>query len=676
MERPTRAIAAAFLHASAVVLLSCKSELPVTTAGSMTGGADAGATSAGSNSSVADASNANADSAGMQSSRSDAGVTSDRDGCCEVGGSMRCVDGAIARCNAAAMGCGRWQTFKTCARGCETGAAMCTTDTTSPADDDAGAPAGTDGSADPPAVNELNLETQVLAAQVGYYATAAPGQMGELTGADLGWTFVHRDKIWVMFGDSWWIDPVNAASLPDDALGQISLAEFPDGASVEAFVRAHPAPMGQPAWHAAGPTMPVVMRGGAGSGFAPVLFERNGMMIPSGIGFVPMTGFSNGRDDAGEGVFAIFFSYEQVACESGRCNGGFECDSGLGTSMLDSLRPPCVVGTSASCVAGPGFCQDRSTSVYDASLDMGRTQAVVLRHDVGVTTPSDPLHFKTQAWETQRFFNATSRTVTDFDPARANGAGNDYTPALGNSLPRSGVFVWGRPQFGGIGTEGRDAQLYLLWVPMPRRDADSHFDWKPQFFAGLDERGRPKFSAREVDAQPLDLDASKPGEQPEEERDIVGQMGVSWVPSLKHYVMFYGGEVSPMFAQPIFRDDIDKVRHDPLGSLFVRFAEHPWGPWTAPRPLLVAGNWSNDAEAIEQYGPGGILAHDNCRGNDCARYDPAYRLDVGNNNNGVLYGANIVDVWTTAHDGQTDLYWFVSTWNPYQVVLMKTSLSR
>jgi len=203
-----------------------------------------------------------------------------------------------------------------------------------------------------------------------------------------------------------------------------------------------------------------------------------------------------------------------------------------------------------------------------------------------------------------------------------------------------------------------------------------NFAWQPRFFTGLDPEGRPQFSARETDAQPLDLDAAVPGEQPDELRDVIGQMGISWLPSLQHFVMFYGGEGSPMFANPIFGDEIGKVRHDPLGSLFVRFAEHPWGPWTAPRPLLAAGHWGSDAEPIEQYAEGGILAHTNCRGRGCAEGDAAYQLDLLNNNNGVLYGSNVIDAWTTAHDdGRTDLYWFVSTWNPYQVVLMKTSLS-
>jgi hypothetical protein len=310
--------------------------------------------------------------------------------------------------------------------------------------------------AEPVDPDQLRLETQVIAAQAGYYATAAPGQDGVLTGTDLGWAFAHRDRIWVMFGDSWWIDPVNAASVPDDALGQISLTDFPDGPSVDAFVREHPAPPGQPAWRAAGPTMTVAQRGN--SGFAPVISVRDGEQLPA-----------------------------------------------------------------------PGLCQDRATTVYDPSSDVARALSVVLRHNVGVTTSAAPLRFEARAWDTVRFSNATSRTVSDFDPERAGGAGNDYTPAHGNALPRSGVFVWGRPGFGGIGVDGRDAQLYLLWAPMPEPDADLRFAWAPRYFTGVDAEGRPQFSPRQVDARPLDLDAATQGDQPEEVHDVVGQwLGRIW----------------------------------------------------------------------------------------------------------------------------------------------------
>lgn len=534
--------------------------------------------------------------------------------------------------------------------------------------------AGAGGTApvEPPTATTLRLETQVLAAQAGYYATPALGQAGVLTGTDMGWTVAHRDTLWVMFGDSWWVDPLNAASLPDDAISFISLSDFPDGASVESFVREHPARAHQPAWHAGGPTMFVAQRG---PGFAPVIATRNGKAIPSGVGRTPLTAFSNGRDDSAEGVFAIFCSYELVRCEAGRCPDGFECDAGLGTSVLELLQPACVVGSSPSCVKGPGYCQDRGTTFFDPDSEMGRALSVAVRHDVGIATPADPTHFSTRPWVTQRFVNATARTVTDFDAERLHGAGNDYRPARGNDLPRAGVFVWGRPYFGGLGAQGRDAQLYLLWTPMPQPDTDQPFTWQPQYFTGVDAQGRPSFSRREVDARPLDLDAALEGEQPEETHDIVGQMAISWVPNLRRFAMFYGGDAPSFSDYTVARGDAKAVRRDPLGRMFVRFAEHPWGPWTAPRTLIAAGDRNLDAPATGLYAPGGILAHNNCRATDCAHYDAAYLLDSAGNNNGVLYGANIIDVWTTQRQAQADLFWFLSTWNPYQVVLMKTTLS-
>src|SRR5205085_2600781 len=143
---------------------------------------------------------------------------------------------------------------------------------------------------------------------------------------------------------------------------------------------------------------------------------------------------------------------------------------------------PCVAGSNPMCVVGEGLCQDRMNNRYDPSTNAGRTTAVLMQHAVGVTKPSAPTHFETQPWSTMRFLNATGRTVSDFDPTRAHGVGNDYRPALGNQQERSGVFIWGRPHFAGVRSEGRDLRLYLLWVPMPALDADMKFEWKPQYF--------------------------------------------------------------------------------------------------------------------------------------------------------------------------------------------------
>jgi hypothetical protein len=46
---------------------------------------------------------------------------------------------------------------------------------------------------------------------------------------------------------------------------------------------------------------------------------------------------------------------------------------------------------------------------------------------------------------------------------------------------------------------------------------------------------------------------------------------------------------------------------------------------------------------------------------------------------GRLYGANIIDEWTAdvtreAGEPAAEIYWNVSTWNPYRVALFKTEL--
>lgn len=517
------------------------------------------------------------------------------------------------------------------------------------------------------------METSPLAAVAGVYATPPSDQDGLKISTDLGWTFVHRDRIWTLFGDSWLSGLQYEAFSANDAIGHMSVAEFPGGESVEAFVAAHPAPMGEPAWHAAAPPLHFLVEEGGMRPFAPMVIERDGIELSAGNGYAPMTGFSNGRDDERAGAFAISQNYDLVECDEGSCSDGYVCDSGLGRDRADAYNRACVVADRGSCVAGPGLCLDPNTSRYDET-GMGRTESAVVRLAVGVMDEAEPSHFRAQSWPTRKFYNLTSRSVTDFDPSRARGADNDYRPARGNALPRSGLLIWGRPQFGGIGAEGRDAQLYLAWVALPEPDGEGHFDWRPRYFAGVEPDGRPRFADSDSEAKALDLDAASDGDQPRETQDVVGQMAITWLPGLQRFVMFYGGSMGPEFLDAVFNFDRDKVEHNPDGSLFVRFAQQPWGPWTAPRVLLAAGDVSDQAPAEGLYAPGGILAHNNCEGSTCARHDPVFRL-IGGNNNGTLYGPNIVDAWTVEKPDTVDLYWFVSTWNPYQVVMMKTTLT-
>jgi hypothetical protein len=232
------------------------------------------------------------------------------------------------------------------------------------------------------------------------------------------------------------------------------------------------------------------------------------------------------------------------------------------------------------------------------------------------------------------------------------------------------VFVWGRPSFGGVRALGRDAQLYLAWVPMPDYDESGNFAWEPRYFTGLAPDGQPRFSSREIDALPLDLDAAIEGHQPEEANDVVAQMAISWVPALGRFVMIYGGGIGTEFTKMLFGADVDVMTPDPLGALFVRYARHPWGPWSPPQHLLASGNLSRGVRGF--YGPGGLLFDADCKEPSCAPGELAF---LKPNERGRLYAPNIIDPWTTLRpDGAIDLYWHVSTWNPYQVVLMRTRL--
>lgn len=531
-------------------------------------------------------------------------------------------------------------------------------------------------------------DTKAIAAVAGRFSDTRTASMG-FYATDLGWTFRHGDDLWVLFGDSWQGEIPDPTLFADDTIGKLSLSAdggYPNGDAVERYIASRAR---VPAWRSGYP--PIQMAKAPNDYVTVLTTRRDGVPLSSGGGLTPITGFSNARrDEESAGAFAIFLRNDPVQCDANaQCRDGFDCDTGLGRCLIKGeitdLSRVCVLEAEASdpqcqCTAPPGatgFCQDRASSMYRADNIRARAISVAMRQEVG-NANRDAFHiFDTRPWDTHRFFNATARSISDFDERRPNGVGNDYRAADGIDPEREGVFLWGRPNFGGVGgEEGRDARLYLAWVPMPSYEADGKIDWQPRYFAGLDPSGRPTFVEREVDSVPLDLNSKVEGSQPEEHWGIVGQMSISWIPSLQRWVMFYGGDLSNFFLDAIFGPDASKVLRDPDGAIHIRYADQPWGPWSPPEQLLIAGN---PATATGEYKKGGILHSPACgRDPTCAPFERGFR-DIFNpfkpNEPGRLYGPNIVDEWTMERaDGSVDLYWHVSTWNPYQVVLMKTTL--
>ncbi|HEC23292.1 MAG TPA: DUF4185 domain-containing protein [Chloroflexi bacterium] len=91
-------------------------------------------------------------------------------------------------------------------------------------------------------------------------------------------------------------------------------------------------------------------------------------------------------------------------------------------------------------------------------------------------------------------------------------------------------------------------------------------------------------------------------------------------------------------------------------TIRLRTAENPWGPWS---------------ESIVLFDP----AQDYGRG-------PAYGRYIGDDRTerlggqGELYGPYIIDRFTRVEDGEVRLYWLLSPWQPYTVLLMESRLRR
>jgi hypothetical protein len=106
------------------------------------------------------------------------------------------------------------------------------------------------------------------------------------------------------------------------------------------------------------------------------------------------------------------------------------------------------------------------------------------------------------------------------------------------------------------------------------------------------------------------------------------------------------------------------------GAVRMRTAENPWGPWSPPQDVIEGGD--PGVPGSGQYGPGGVLRHPACNESSCATHTQTqfYRPDEY----GFFYSANIIEEWTRASDTGVDIYWNVSTWDPYRVVLLRTRL--
>jgi hypothetical protein len=151
---------------------------------------------------------------------------------------------------------------------------------------------------------------------------------------------------------------------------------------------------------------------------------------------------------------------------------------------------------------------------------------------------------------------------------------------------------------------------------------------KLEYFGGLAD-GQPQWSRREADAVSLFT------------HDVVGEFSVAYLEPVGRFVMLYNSD-------------------EPRG-ITMRSSETPWGPWSGG--VVVFEPWQDSG-----YGRFIHISSSFPHGRDDLS-DPGRGAEWGGE-----YGPYIMGRFTTEVDGICRVYYTMSTWNPYQVVVMRSDL--
>ena len=150
-----------------------------------------------------------------------------------------------------------------------------------------------------------------------------------------------------------------------------------------------------------------------------------------------------------------------------------------------------------------------------------------------------------------------------------------------------------------------------------------------QYFGGTTPKGQPRWSSKEADAAPL-------FQQPQ-----VGEFSVSYLKPIKRYVMLYNAE-------------------KPRG-ITLRSARAPWGPWSSGVVIFDPGRDNGYGHFMH------ISSKAKKNADDLS--DPKRQEEWGGE-----YGPYIMSRFTTGTGGRCRIYFTMSTWNPYQVMVMRSDL--
>jgi ankyrin repeat protein len=190
--------------------------------------------------------------------------------------------------------------------------------------------------------------------------------------------------------------------------------------------------------------------------------------------------------------------------------------------------------------------------------------------------------------------------------------------ALGSA--DTGLFIFGSGEW-------RKSDVRLAFQPSSGIESPESI----RYFAGLDGFGKPVWSPLEGDVKPLF------------HQSCVGELSAAYVGCMNKWLILYNCGSKDF-------------------GVYMRTADHPWGPWSEPQLVYEP---SRDPGLCR-------FMHQTWESKKCDILQEPGR----ENFHGVVYGPYIFENHITGDSRSATIYFTLSTWNPYTVVLMKTALKR
>ena len=183
------------------------------------------------------------------------------------------------------------------------------------------------------------------------------------------------------------------------------------------------------------------------------------------------------------------------------------------------------------------------------------------------------------------------------------------------------LLIWGAGAY-------RASNLYLAAIPTTSIGTKSAM----RYVSAVNPTSNtPTWSTSETSAAPV---VSQPN---------FGEFSSTWIPQQNAWLLMYN---SPAFGGA-------------SRGIQMRTSPYPWGAWSAPQTVM-------DPDRDLGYGQ---YMHISWSGR--GHYDKIQDYIIGGDNDwGGEYGGYVVEPFTTGDAVNTQIYWVMSTWNPYQSIMM------